>query len=136
MWGTPPSSRTTVAPATMPATSTSPVVAGNERRTSHTPPPRATRATMSTNATTRRKNRTGVESTPYSVCSSQPAATIVGDVIDQALLAHLGGIDEIAIFVVPALAIIFFMRRSERKAQEAVRAQAADPDVEAAPGDH
>ncbi len=60
----------------------------------------------------------------------------MGDVIDQALLAHLGGIDEIANFVVPALAIIFFMRRSERKAQEAVRAQAADPDVEAAPGDH
>lgn len=40
------------------------------------------------------------------------------------LLAHMGGIDEIAMFLVPAAVVIFLMRRAERRAQERVADQA------------
>lgn len=42
-------------------------------------------------------------------------------------LAHYGGIDEIAVFVVPALLAIFAIRWAERRARER-RDRAADPD--------
>ena len=50
------------------------------------------------------------------------------------VFSHMGGIDEIATFAVPAAAIILFLRRSERKAQERRAAQAA-ADVEALSSD-
>ncbi|HUO46185.1 MAG TPA: hypothetical protein VM470_05085 [Acidimicrobiia bacterium] len=34
------------------------------------------------------------------------------------VLAHYGGIDEVGIFLLPAIVAIFFLRRSERKARE------------------
>ncbi|MFP3914090.1 MAG: hypothetical protein ACLFWM_04385 [Actinomycetota bacterium] len=34
------------------------------------------------------------------------------------LFAHMGGIDEIGIFVIPALAVILLLRRAERRARE------------------
>lgn len=33
-------------------------------------------------------------------------------------LAHMGGLDEIAMFALPAAAIILFLRRTERRARE------------------
>lgn len=36
----------------------------------------------------------------------------------KGLLAHMGGIDEIGIFLVPALLAILVLRRVERKARE------------------
>ncbi|HLU52923.1 MAG TPA: hypothetical protein VK011_04950 [Acidimicrobiia bacterium] len=50
------------------------------------------------------------------------------------VFSHLGGLDEIAMLAVPAAAIIVFLRRSERKAQERQAARAA-PDVEAPSAD-
>lgn len=49
--------------------------------------------------------------------------------------AHLGGIDEIAVFVVPAALVIMFMRRQERRARERQAAKAAH-DVERPASDH
>ena len=34
------------------------------------------------------------------------------------MLAHYGGIDEIGVFVVPAVAVILFLRWAERRARE------------------
>ncbi len=48
----------------------------------------------------------------------------------QGLLAHMGGIDEIGIFLVPAVLAIIVLRRVEKKAREkeAERAAAAAAD--------
>lgn len=48
----------------------------------------------------------------------------------QGMFAHMGGLDEIAMFVLPAAAIIFFMRRAERRAQERVAPRMGDADPE------
>lgn len=48
----------------------------------------------------------------------------------QEMLAHMGGLDEIALFVLPAAAIIFVMRRAERRAQERAANREHDADVE------
>ena len=42
------------------------------------------------------------------------------------LLAHMGGIDEIGIFVIPALLMIYVLRRTEREARK--RAAAEKPE--------
>lgn len=48
----------------------------------------------------------------------------------QGMLAHMGGLDEIALFVLPAAAIILFMRRAERRARERVSPQEDGEDLE------
>lgn len=48
----------------------------------------------------------------------------------QEMFAHMGGLDEIAWFVLPAAAIIFFMRRAERRARERVSPQEDGADLE------
>ena len=40
------------------------------------------------------------------------------------LLAHMGGIDEIGIFVIPALLAIYVLRRTEREARKRAAAEA------------
>ena len=47
----------------------------------------------------------------------------VGMVIS--LLAHMGGIDEIGIFLIPALLAIYALRRAERQARKRAEAEAA-----------
>ena len=42
------------------------------------------------------------------------------------LLAHMGGIDEIGIFVIPALLAIYVLRRTEREARKRAAAEAAE----------
>lgn len=52
------------------------------------------------------------------------------------LLAHYGGIDEIGIFVVPALAVIVILRWAERRARrraEAAQFGAQDPTADENP---
>jgi len=45
------------------------------------------------------------------------------------LLAHYGGIDEVGIFLIPAIVAIYFLRRSERRAREReARESTAPPD--------
>ncbi|MDP3984428.1 MAG: hypothetical protein Q8Q52_05385 [Acidimicrobiia bacterium] len=46
------------------------------------------------------------------------------------VLAHYGGLDEIGVFLIPALVAIMALRRVERKAREreAEEAMAADPE--------
>jgi hypothetical protein len=51
------------------------------------------------------------------------------------VLAHMGGIDEIGIFLIPALLAIYALRRSERQARKRAEAEAAAEDGAAAP-DH
>ena len=41
------------------------------------------------------------------------------------VLAHMGGIDEIGIFVIPALLAIYALRRAERQARKRAEAEAA-----------
>ena len=41
------------------------------------------------------------------------------------LLAHMGGIDEIGIFVVPALLAIYVLRRADRQARKRAEAEEA-----------
>ncbi|HUP18056.1 MAG TPA: hypothetical protein VM848_18655 [Acidimicrobiia bacterium] len=41
------------------------------------------------------------------------------------VLAHMGGIDEIGIFLVPALLAIYALRRAERQARNRAEAEAA-----------
>jgi hypothetical protein len=41
------------------------------------------------------------------------------------LLAHMGGIDEIGIFLIPALLAIYALRRAERQARKRAEAEAA-----------
>lgn len=53
----------------------------------------------------------------------------------QAMFAHMGGLDEIAMFVLPAAAIIFFMRRAERRAQERVAQKEGAVDLEESSAD-
>lgn len=48
----------------------------------------------------------------------------------QEMFAHMGGLDEIAMFALPAAAIIFFMRRAERRAKERVASQEGEADLE------
>ena len=43
------------------------------------------------------------------------------------LLAHMGGIDEIGIFLIPALLAIFALRRAERQARRRAEAEAEVP---------
>jgi hypothetical protein len=40
------------------------------------------------------------------------------------LLAHMGGIDEIGVFVVPALLAIYVLRRADRQARKRAEAEA------------
>lgn len=51
------------------------------------------------------------------------------------VVAHLGGIDEIGIFVVPAVLVILYLRRSERRAKERAGHE-APADVETHSTDH
>lgn len=55
---------------------------------------------------------------------------VVGMVIP--LLAHMGGIDEIGVFLIPALLAIWVLRKAERQARK--RAEAEAP-AEAMAGD-
>jgi hypothetical protein len=41
------------------------------------------------------------------------------------VLAHMGGIDEIGIFLIPALLAIYALRRAERQARKRAEAEAA-----------
>ena len=41
------------------------------------------------------------------------------------VLAHMGGIDEIGIFLVPALLAIYALKRAERQARKRAEAEAA-----------
>lgn len=41
------------------------------------------------------------------------------------VLAHMGGIDEIGVFLVPALLAIYALRRAERQARKRAEAEAA-----------
>ena len=54
---------------------------------------------------------------------------VVGVVIP--LLAHMGGIDEIGIFLIPALLAIYVLRRAEKQARKRAEAEAAGEDAEA-----
>ena len=47
------------------------------------------------------------------------------------LLAHMGGIDEIGIFLIPALLAIYVLRRAEKQARKRAEAEAAGEDAEA-----
>ncbi len=49
-------------------------------------------------------------------------------------LAHYGGIDEIGVFVVPAVAVILLLRWAERRAREREDHDDAD-ETETPPGD-
>ena len=51
------------------------------------------------------------------------------------VLAHMGGIDEIGIFLIPALLAIYALRRAERQARKRAEAEAAAGDGAAAPDD-
>jgi hypothetical protein len=54
------------------------------------------------------------------------------------ILAHYGGIDEIGIFVVPAVAVILILRWAERRARqkmEAEEGESADSDQIEPPSD-
>ena len=51
------------------------------------------------------------------------------------VLAHMGGIDEIGIFLIPALLAIYALRRAERQARKRAEAEAAEGDGAAAPDD-
>lgn len=51
------------------------------------------------------------------------------------VLAHMGGIDEIGIFLIPALLAIYALRRSERQARKRAEAEAAAGDGAAPPDD-
>ncbi len=42
------------------------------------------------------------------------------------LLAHMGGIDEIGVFLIPALLAIYALRRAERQARKRVEAETAE----------
>ncbi len=42
------------------------------------------------------------------------------------LLAHMGGIDEIGIFVIPVLLAIYVLRRTEREARKRAAAEATE----------
>lgn len=42
------------------------------------------------------------------------------------VIAHYGGIDEIGIFVVPAVAVILILRWAERRAREKMEAEEAE----------
>ncbi len=48
------------------------------------------------------------------------------------LLAHMGGIDEIGIFVIPALLAIYVLRRAERRSPQASgsRSRSSDDTVD------
>jgi hypothetical protein len=41
------------------------------------------------------------------------------------VLAHMGGIDEIGVFLIPALLAIYALRRAERQARKRAEAEAA-----------
>jgi hypothetical protein len=51
------------------------------------------------------------------------------------VLAHMGGIDEIGIFLIPALLAIYALRRAERQARKRAEAEAAASDDGAAAKD-
>ena len=51
------------------------------------------------------------------------------------VLAHMGGIDEIGIFVIPALLAIYALRRAERQARKRAEAEAAAGNGAAATAD-
>jgi hypothetical protein len=47
------------------------------------------------------------------------------------LLAHMGGIDEIGVFLIPALLAIYALRRAERQARKRAEAETAAESVNA-----
>ncbi len=51
------------------------------------------------------------------------------------IFAHYGGIDEIGVFVVPAVLAILALRWAERRAKRAAAEKAADPEMEAVSAD-
>ena len=48
------------------------------------------------------------------------------------VLAHMGGIDEIGVFLIPALLAIYALRRAERQARKRAEAEAAVNEDDAA----
>lgn len=48
------------------------------------------------------------------------------------LLAHMGGIDEIGVFLIPALLAIYALRRAERQARKRAEEEAAAAGAEGA----
>lgn len=46
------------------------------------------------------------------------------------VFAHYGGIDEIGIFVVPAVAVILILRWAERRAREKMEGEEEEPEAE------
>lgn len=54
----------------------------------------------------------------------------------KAVLAHMGGIDEIGIFLVPALLAIYALRRAERQARKRAEAEAANSSEDGAVDEH
>ncbi|MET0566303.1 MAG: hypothetical protein ABW021_07665 [Acidimicrobiia bacterium] len=51
------------------------------------------------------------------------------------IFAHYGGIDEIGVFVVPAVLAILALRWAERRAKRAAAEKEADPEMEAVSAD-
>lgn len=51
------------------------------------------------------------------------------------IFAHYGGIDEIGIFVVPAVLAILALRWAEKKAKRAAAEKETEPEMESVSGD-
>lgn len=51
------------------------------------------------------------------------------------IFAHYGGIDEIGVFVVPAVLAILALRWAERRAKRAAAEKEAEPEMEAVSAD-
>ena len=51
------------------------------------------------------------------------------------IFAHYGGIDEIGVFVVPAVLAILALRWAERRARRAAAEKEAEPEMEAVSAD-
>jgi hypothetical protein len=51
------------------------------------------------------------------------------------LLAHMGGIDEIGVFLIPALLAIYVLRRAERQARKRAEAETATASEDGAAGE-
>jgi hypothetical protein len=51
------------------------------------------------------------------------------------IFAHYGGIDEIGVFVVPAVLAILALRWAERRAKRAAAEKEADPEMQAVSAD-
>ncbi|HEX2154244.1 MAG TPA: hypothetical protein VHL52_09725 [Acidimicrobiia bacterium] len=53
-----------------------------------------------------------------------------------AVVSHMGGLDEIAIFALPAAAIILILRRVERRAEERETGRRGSAEVKGPHADH